>query len=119
MVQITLNIPDQLAQEARFVAARTQRRVEDVLQEWLSHYISERPVTTMSNEAVLKLTDMQMSDYQQEELSNLLELNRENKLTPGDRKRLDELMTIYSQGMIRKAEALKEAVARELIAPIG
>jgi hypothetical protein len=119
MVQITLNIPDQLAQEARFVAARTQRRVEDVLQEWLSHYMSERPVETMTDEAVLKLSNMQMPDYQQQELSDLLELNRENKLTVGDRKRLDELMTIYSQGMIRKAEALKVAVERNLMAPIG
>ena len=119
MVQITLNIPDQLAQEARFVASRTHRRVEDVLQEWLNHYLSERPVEAMSDEAVLKLSEMQMPDYQQEEMSDLLELNRENRLTSTERKRLDELMTIYSQGMIRKAEALKVAVERELIAPIG
>jgi acetylglutamate kinase len=67
---------------------------------------------------LLDLIASQLSDDQQSELSNLLEINRERIMSPNERKRLDELMQIYGQGMVRKAEATKEAVKRGLISPL-
>ena len=118
MAQVTLNLPPKIEQEARAEAARTKRRIEDVLQEWLERYTDELPIDLLADENVLELSDMQMTEHQQTELSDLLALNRENQLAPNDRKRLDELLQIYSQGMVRKAEALKEAVHRGLISPL-
>lgn len=118
MVQITIDVPEQVERDARAVAARTQRRVEDVLQEWLRKYVAQIPIESLPDERILELSEMELSASQQEELSNLLARNRENQLSIRDRKHLDELMVIYRQGMIRKAEALKVAVQRGLRPPL-
>lgn len=119
MAQVTLNLPEKIEQEARAEATRTKRQIEDVLQEWLERYTNELPVNLLADENVLELSEMQMSEQDQEELSDLLELNRENLLAPHDRKRLDELLQFYGQGMVRKAEALKVAVQRGLRRPLA
>lgn len=119
MVQITLEIPDYIEKEARSAAKRTGRRVEDILQEWLTRSLHETPVEALTDELVLELSRLELSSDEQNALSDLLELNREGQLDATNRLRLDELMNRYSQGMIRKAEATKIAVQRGLIAPLG
>lgn len=119
MVQITIDIPENIANDARAVAARTQRRVEEVLAEWLRRYVAQIPIESLPDDRVLELSDMQLSQDQQAELSDLLAHGRERRLTARERKRLDELMVIYRQGMVRKAEALKVAVQRGLRPPLG
>jgi hypothetical protein len=101
----------------RLLAARKHQQPEEVFQELLNRSITELPVDQLPDEQVLELADMQLPEEQQSEFSTLLEGNRENTLTPADRKRLDELMNVYSQGMIRKSEALKVAVRRGLRPP--
>ena len=54
----------------------------------------------------------------QEELSDLLDLGGEGALEPADRVRLDELISIYRQGLVLKARAWKEAVKRGLRAAL-
>ncbi|MFL5801343.1 MAG: hypothetical protein ACJ8CR_06335 [Roseiflexaceae bacterium] len=115
---VTLEIPDTLAQHARAVAQQTQRRVEDVLVEWLDRAATELPVELLSDDEVLALRDMQMDDAQQAELSDLLARQREGQLPDTARGRLDTLMGIYRRGMARKAQALKIAVDRGLQPPL-
>jgi hypothetical protein len=74
---------------------------------------------SLTNEKILELFEAQMPKQEQEELSDLLEINRERIMSSNERKRLDELMQIYGQGMVRKAEATKEAVRRGLIPPLN
>jgi hypothetical protein len=119
MAQFILQIPEKIEREARAEALRSQRRIEDVLQEWLERYTDELPIDLLADERVLELSEMQLPDHQQDELSELLALNRENQLSHADRKRLDELMHLYGQGMVRKAEALKVAVQRGLRHPLA
>jgi|FLYN01.1.fsa_nt_gi hypothetical protein len=119
MVTVKLNIPDELADLAREVAATTHRRVEDVLVEWLDRASSELPVESLPDEQVLALCDLQMDRKQQKELSHLLAKNREGELDEAGRARLDELMEVYQQGMVRKSEALRVAVQRGLRAPLS
>lgn len=118
MAQFILQIPEKIEREARAEAIRSQRRIEDVLQEWLERYTDELPVDLLADERVLELSEMRLSEHQQDELSELLAFNRENQLSNEDRKRLDELMHLYGQGMVRKAEAIKVAVQRNLISPL-
>jgi hypothetical protein len=47
-------------------------------------------------------------------LSCLLARNRDSQLDDTDRTRLDALMQLYRQGLVRKAHAWKVAVARDL-----
>jgi len=114
---VTLELPDVVAQNARAIAEQTHRRVEDVLIEWLDRVAGDVPVEQLSDEQVLALRDLQMNDDQQVELSELLARQREGILNSHDRARLDELMSIYRRGMVRKARALQVAVARGLQAP--
>jgi hypothetical protein len=119
MMQITVEISDELETAAHNMAARTHRKVEDIIQDWLDQCVSETPVDWLGDGHLLDLIARQLPDDHQTELSDLLEINRERIMSPNERKRLDELMQIYGQGMVRKAEATKEAVKRGLISPLG
>jgi hypothetical protein len=116
---VTLEIPEEVERNAREVAARTQRRVEDVLTEWLGRAAAELPVDDLRDERVLELSNMEMPPEQQAMLSALLARNREGQISKLEREQLDELMQIYRRGLVRKAEALKVAVQRGLRPPLS
>jgi hypothetical protein len=116
---VTLELPEPLAESARVVAARTSRRVEDVLVEWLDRAAADLPIEVLPDEQVLALRDLQMSNGQQDELSALLAGQRERRLDEKQRARLDELLAIYRRGMVRRAQALKVAVERGLQPPLS
>ncbi len=65
-----MELPDVLAQSARSVAAQTQRRIEDVLVEWLDRAATDIPVDALPDDQVLALVDLQLSAPQQTELSD-------------------------------------------------
>jgi hypothetical protein len=58
--------------------------------------------------------DQLMAEESQEELSDLLERNREGLLDTADHSRLEGLMRNYRRGLVRRAQACHEAVARGL-----
>ena len=118
-MQITLEIPEEVVREARAVAERTGQNIEAILAAWLDKMAAELPVESLSDERVLELCDLQMSAAQQAELSDLLAQNREQQLDQNAMMRLEILMRIYRQGMVRKAEALKVAVQRGLRPPLS
>lgn len=116
---VTLELPDNVLHSAREVATRTHRRVEEVLVEWIDKAAAHMPVESLSDADILGLCDLQMTDAEQEELRLLLARNREAQLDETACHRLDDLMTIYRRGLVRKAQAWKEAVARGLKAPLS
>ena len=111
-------MPEALARSARAVAQRTQRSVEAVLLEWLDHAATELPVESLPDDQVLALRDLQLSAEQQSALSELLARQREGALTGAERARLDDLLSLYRRGLVRKAQALKVAVDRGLQPPL-
>jgi hypothetical protein len=111
---VTLELPEHVVRSARAVAARTHRRIEDVLVDWIDQVVAEVPVESLSDEEILALCDMQMAAKEQEEMSRLLAQSREGQLDDNDRTRLDTLMQMYRRGLVRKAQAWKVAVARGL-----
>jgi hypothetical protein len=112
--QITLQVSDRVVSQAAHVAAQSQRRIEEVLAEWLERVVIELPVEALSDQEVLALTELQWPSEQQSALSDLLARNRENMLDAEGRRQLDELMSIYEHGLLRKAQALRVAVQRGL-----
>ena len=112
--KVTVELPEELAQRARAVAAQTHRRFEEVLVEWMDRAGTERTVESLPDDELLALCGRQLDSGQQEELSELLSRNREGLLQETQRERLDELMRIYRRGLVRKAQALRTAVARGL-----
>jgi hypothetical protein len=116
--QITLEVPEQVARRAESVARITHRRVEEILVELLERAVEELPVELLPDEDVAALAAMTLDDDLQEELSELLSRNRGGQLDDEARRRLDELMRVYEHGLLRKAQALREAVRRGLREPL-
>ena len=115
---VTLELPDVLVQSARSVADRTHRRIEDVLVEWLGRAVTDVPIDALPDDQVLALGELQMSDTEQAELSDLLAGHCEGTLDGVERARLAALMESYRRGMVRKAQALQVAVTRGLRPPL-
>lgn len=116
---VTIELPEQLVRNVRAIASRTQRRLEDVLVEWIDQAAAELPIDSLPDDQILVLCEMQLPDVQQTELSNLLALNREGQLSLDEREALDKHMQLYRRGLVRKAQALKVAVERGLKEPLG
>ena len=112
--RVALQLPDSLVQSARFVAAQTHRSIEEVLLAWLDRGSVDIPVELLPDDQILALRDQQLDAADQEELSDLLAEQREGMLATEGRVRLEELMSTYRQGIVRKALALKVAVERGL-----
>jgi hypothetical protein len=116
---VTLELPADLVRRARALAAATNRRFEDAVAEWIGRVVAEPPVESLPDDQVLALCDARLTDAQQGELSELLGRNTDGDLAGADRDRLDELMAAYRQGLVLKARAVKEAVARGLRPGLG
>jgi hypothetical protein len=116
IVQIELS--EDIAKQAREVARRTGKRLEEVLRIWIKQAAENAPVDTLPDDQVLALADMMMSEREQREMSKFLEAQREGRLSQAHQARLDTLLSLYRQGMVRKSEALRVAVARGLRPPI-
>ena len=67
--------------QAAQVAAQTQRSIEDVLAAWFESVTTERPVEELSDDEVLALAELRLTDEQDASLSELLERNREGRST--------------------------------------
>lgn len=113
-VKVVVELPDELAQRARAVAAQKQQPFEDVLLDWLVHAGTELSVESLPDAEVLALCDAMLDPEAQDELSELLVRHREGLLDEAERGRLDERMRQYRRGLVRKAQALRAAVARGL-----
>jgi hypothetical protein len=116
---VTLELPDALVQSARAIATQRNRRVEDILVEWLDQAASEVPVELLPDEQVVLLGALEMDKADQAKLSDLLARQREGSLADADRSALDALMGTYRRGLVRKAQALKVAVDRGLRPPLS
>ena len=111
---VTLELSEALASRAREIAARTNRRLEDILVEWLDRAAVEPPLDALPDDEVLALCDSRMDAAHEEELGELLARNREGQLDSTGHDRLEQLMQVYRRGLIRKAQALNVAVGRGL-----
>ena len=116
--QITIQVSEQVTRHAAHVAAQTQRRIDEVLADWLERVVTELPVEELSDAEVLALTELQLTAEQQTTLSDLLVRNREGVLDVEARHQLETLMHVYERGLLRKAQALRVAVQRGLRTPL-
>jgi hypothetical protein len=116
--QVTIQVSDEVVRHATEVATQTRRPIEAVLAAWLESVVNELPVEQLPDNEVLVLTALQLTDQQQDALSELLALNREGTIEAAQQRYLDELMRLYEHGLLRKAQALRVAVQRKLLAPL-
>lgn len=124
--QITITLSDDVYQRAERFARLASRDLASVLAETIQLSIPPvsleaaalEPVSALSDEKVMALTELQMEPDQDARLSDLLERQQAGILTEEERPELQPLMQIYQEGLLRKATALSEAVRRGLIEPL-
>jgi hypothetical protein len=117
--QVVLTLPSALVRSAKQIATRTQRPLETVLTEWLDRAAAELPVEALDDASLLLLCELTLSSTEQAELDTLLAENREGELDDAGRRRLDACMQAYDRQLLRKSQALREAVARGLRKPLA
>jgi hypothetical protein len=112
--KVTLEIPDDVLQQVRRVAAGTRRTLDEVLLDWVRRGSAEPVLELLPDQELLAIADSQLDLVQEELLSDLLERKQNGTLEAAEQRRLEELMRTYRQGLVRKAQALQLAVSRGL-----
>ena len=79
----------------------------------------ERPVSTLSDAEVAQLSNLQLPPAMDRRLSELLDRQQAGTLDDPSRTELVGLMEVYQANLLRKAEALAEAVRRGLRPALG
>ncbi len=124
--QITLELPDEVLSRAERLATLSHRDVRDVLAEAVAIVLppldvilgESLSVSELSDNEVLKLTNLQLKPAQDQQLSQLLDKQQAGTLTKQEQTELLKLMQIYETNLLRQAEALAEAARRQLIEPL-
>jgi hypothetical protein len=125
--QITITLPDEVYQRSERFARLANRDIASVVADTIELSIPPispeaaalEPVSALSDEQVMALTQLQMESEQDARLSDLLDRQQSGILTEIERIELQTLMQIYQEGLLRKATALSEAVKRGLMEPLS
>lgn len=125
--QVTINLPDDVYQRVEQFARLANRDLPSVLAETIQLFIPPsqsidteiEPISTLSDEEILALTELQMEPEQDARLSILLDHQQAGKLSENEWVELQTLMQIYQEALLRKATALSESVKRGLIEPLS
>jgi hypothetical protein len=126
MKTVTLTLQDDVYRRAAQFAQLANLKVNDVLSDVIELSLlppnpqpsAVKPVSELSDKEVLKLTELQMAPAQDRRLSRLLDRQQAGKLKAEERVELLTLMQVYQDGLLRKAQALAEAVRRGLRKPL-
>lgn len=124
--RVVINLPDEVYHQAERLARAASREVADILVDTVMVALppftqqpeTAKAVTELSDEEVLTLTELQMEPRQDRRLSALLERQQAGGLTHEEHAELLVLMQLYQEGLLRKAQALHEAVRRGLRQPL-
>jgi hypothetical protein len=73
-----------------------------------------RPVHELTDAAVLRLATMQMPSWQSRRLHELLDNQREGTLLAEEAQELAQILRLNDRALLLKAEAMREAVRRDL-----
>ncbi len=125
--QVTVTLPDAVYRNAVRLAQLTQREVGDVLTDTLALSLPMLPDDTevavpigeLSDQELLALTMLELPSAQDRQLSTLLDRQQAGGLTAEEQRQLAGLMQAYHAGLLRKAQALQEAVRRGLREPLA
>ena len=128
MAQLTLELPDNLVEYAKYFGRATNRdtaavltdALETILPAWEDLRSSDmfQPLSELSDNEVLELADLKMDRDQNERLGKLQSKGKLSGLTPAEQFELLTLIQIYRIGQLRKSEGLAEAVRRGLKEPM-
>jgi predicted CopG family antitoxin len=120
-MEINVKLSNSLYQDISHLARTKKKSVAEVIKNAVKKAVEEdaeileRPLVDCSDDEVLALANMKMSEAENKRMSELLDKQREEKITPLERNELDALMRVYQFGNLRKSQGIYEAVQRGLI----
>jgi hypothetical protein len=116
--QVTVTLPDDIYQRAAYLARLTGREVADVLAETIDLSLQPLRLPLANEPPLAQRSDAQMDPSQDRRLSDLLARQQAGALAADDRVALLGLLQVYQNGLLRKAQALRQAVQRGLRPPL-
>jgi hypothetical protein len=123
--QLTLNLPDEVAQRAMQYAEYARRDVKELITATLAFTLPSldtieqlRAIAKPPDRELLALTKSRMKLKADRRLSKLLDRQQAGKLSDLERAELASLMRLYEMGLLRQSQALAEAVHRGLLPPL-
>jgi hypothetical protein len=124
--QVMVTLPDEVFERAQRLAQVSHREVSDLLAETIAVSLPSlrlqpgrpEPVATLTDAEVIALTDLQLPNAQDQRLTMLLDRQQSGTMTETERAELAALFQLYQEGLLRKAQALAEAVHRGLREPL-
>jgi hypothetical protein len=124
--RVVVTLQDDVYRRVERLAQLTNRDVADLLADTITISLtpldvstgSIRDVASLTDEEVQKLADLQMLPAQDRRLSALLQKQQAQDLSVHERAELLTLIQVYQEGLVRKAQALREAVRRGLRPPL-
>ena len=123
-VRITLH--DAVYRRAKRLAEVSNRNIGDLLAQAIELSLPPvgeanedyKPVSQLPDREVLELSEMQMNAQQERRFRKLLNKQQAGRLSSVEESQLLALMQNYQEKLLRKAQALREAVRRGLRAPL-
>ena len=119
--QVSLTAPDEVMRRAEVLAGHSGWAVADVLTDAIEASLdplnftsAAGAITELSDVQVLEMADATMPPAHDQRLGELLARRNEGTLTTPEREELAPLMQEYQEGLLRKAQAVREAVRRGL-----
>lgn len=124
--EVILNLPDNVFNQAARLAELLNHDVPRVLAETIENALSPlgsqavklKPVEELSDRDVLTVADLRMDSRAGERMGELLERQQAGELNEMQRRELAALTQVYHENLVRKAQALREAVRRGLREPL-
>ena len=129
-VEVTLSLPKNLIEYAKYFGNKMQQNIEAVLSDALeltlpmwenisdNNSFSYPSISSLSDAEVLPLADSKMDVVQNRRLGKLQAKGKTIGLSLAERYELFALLKIYQMGQLRKSEGLAEAVQRGLRPPL-
>ena len=124
--EVIVSLPDNVYTQAARLAHLMNRDVSRLLAETLVTALQplgpvevlQKPVRDLPDKELLATADLRMEESQGRRLGRLLDRQGAGDLRESERVELAALMQVYNEGLVRKAQAIAEAVRRGLREPL-
>lgn len=120
-MEISVKLPESLYKNVSQIARSKKKSVAEFVKNAVRKAVAEetetleRTLIDCSDEEILFLANMKMSEAENARMSELSEKQREETITPLEKNELDALFRVYQVGNLRKSQGIYEAVQRGLI----
>lgn len=119
-MEVTISLPEKVFANLSSVANKSHRRIDEVIIERIERDFAidadelAKQIAVCSNQEVLELSQIEMPKEKDERLSYLLDKQTEENLSDDEQKELWQLMDLNRLTTLKKAYALREISQRGL-----